>query len=524
MSAHRTGAVAAGIWARVRAAAARCLRAWRRIPRAGRACFVIAFVNVAIWSVVVPPFMVPDETTHFAYAQYLAETAQPPPQAPCPANYTFNCEYSPQEWVALQALEFFPTYGSEFALNRGIFTSVEQTALRKDLAANDRPLGVGGASIATNQPPLYYALEAVPYWLSPSNDLLTRLVFMRLLSALMAAGTVLALFLFLRELLPHTPWAWTVGALMVAFQPTFDFIGAGVNGDNLLYLASALTIYAIARAYRRGLTTAGSVAIGAALAAGMLAKLTFLALVPGAGLALLLLAWRARPSGRGRALRLLGVAVTVAAAPVALYLLLNVTVWDRGSALAGGLSSVTAAAGSGATTITWHEIFDYTWQLYLPHLGFMNHNYFPGIYPLWQIWLDGSIGHFGWLNYVFPPWVYNDFQTLVYVLAALGAIGLWRCRAAIRPLLGLFACYGVMALGLLAIIGYVGARDLATSSNLFPQARYLFPLLAFYALAIVLATKALPRRWAPVLGGLLVVLAMAHGLFAETLTISRYYG
>jgi hypothetical protein len=27
-----------------------------------------------------------------------------------------------------------------------------------------------------------------------------------------------------------------------------------------------------------------------------------------------------------------------------------------------------------------------------------------------------------------------------------------------------------------------------------------------------------------VLGGLLVVLAMAHGLFAETLTISRYYG
>ena len=162
---------------------------------------------------------------------------------------------------------------------------------------------------ATNQPPLYYALEAVPYWISPSNDLLTRLVFMRLLSALMAAGTVLAVFLFLRELLPHTPWAWTVGALMVAFQPMFDFIGAGVNGDNLLYLASALTIYAIARAYRRGLTTARSAAIGAALAVGMLAKLTFLALVPGAGLALLLLAWRARASGHARALRLLGVGI-----------------------------------------------------------------------------------------------------------------------------------------------------------------------------------------------------------------------
>ena len=516
----RLGAVTAGVWARVRAAVAPCLRVWRRIPRAGRACFVIAFVNVAIWSVVVPPFMVPDEISHFGYAQYFAETGKPPPQGPV-------YPYSRQESAALQALEFGAVYGSQ--LNRGIFTSVEQADLRTILAANNYPLGPGGATTATNQPPLYYALEAVPYWLSPSNDLLTRLVFMRLLSALMAAGTVLAVFLFLRELVPHTPWAWTVGALMVAFQPMFDFIGAGVNGDNLLYLASAVTIYVIARAYRRGLTTARSVGIGAALAVGMLAKLTFLALVPGAGLALALLAWRARPSGSTRALRMLAIGVAAAAAPVALYLLLNVTVWDRGSALAGGLSSVTSAAGSGATTVTWHEIFDYTWQLYLPaHLpllgGLMNHFYFPGIYPLWQIWLDGSIGHFGWLNYTFPLWVYHAFQRLVYVLAALGAIGLWRARAAIRPLLGLFACYAVMALGLLVIIGYTGARDLATSQYLFPQARYLFPLLAFYALAIVLATKALPRRWAPVLGGLLVVLAMAHSLFAETLTISRYYG
>jgi 4-amino-4-deoxy-L-arabinose transferase-like glycosyltransferase len=477
---------------------------------------VIAFVNVAIWTVVIPPFMVPDETSHFGYTQYLAETGQPPPQTPTAS------QYSQQENVALTGLWFGAVIGSQ--LNRGIFTAPDETQLRKDLAANNSALGAGGVTTATNQPPLYYALETIPYWLSPSNDLLTRLVFMRLLSALMAAGTVLAVFLFLRELMPRTSWAWTVGALMVAFQPMFDFIGAGVQGDNLLYLASALSFFAIARAWRRGLTTRRSAAIGAALAIGMLTKLTFLALVPGAGLALLLLAWRARPAGRRRALRMLAAGVGVAAAPVALYVLLNLTVWNRGSALAGGLSSVTSAAGSGPAAITWHEILDYTWQLYLPSLSFMNHFYFPGVYPLWQTWLDGSVGHFGWLDYSFPLWVYHDFQQLVYVLAALGAVGLWRVRSAIRPLLGLFACYAVMALGLLAIIGYIGARDLAVTPYPFPQARYLFPLLAFYALAIVLATKALPRRWAPVLGGLLVVLAMAHNLFAETLTISRYYG
>ena len=52
------------------------LVSWRRIPRAGRACFLIALVNAVIWGVVVPPFQVPDEISHFGYAQYLAGTGR----------------------------------------------------------------------------------------------------------------------------------------------------------------------------------------------------------------------------------------------------------------------------------------------------------------------------------------------------------------------------------------------------------------------------------------------------------------
>jgi 4-amino-4-deoxy-L-arabinose transferase-like glycosyltransferase len=502
---------------RIAAGARACLRAWRRIPRAGRACFVIAFVNVAIWSVIIPPFQVPDEISHFAYAQYFAETGAPPPQG-------VGAQYSPQENAALLGLDWGTVIG--IPSERGIMTVPQDRQLRALLRANPDPLGPGGGSPATNQPPLYYALEAIPYWLSPSNDILTRLAFMRLVSALMAAGTVLAVFMFLRELMPGTPWAWTVGALMVAFQPMFDFIGAGVQGDNLLYLASALTCFTIARAWRRGLTVGRSVAIGGALALGMLAKLTFLALLPGAGLALLLLTWRARTAGPRAALRMLAAGVAVAAAPVGLYVLLNVTLWNRGSPLAGALVSVTAGGGgggAGAPTIGWNATLDYTWQLFLPPLGFMNHIYF-GQNPLWPTWFDGAVGRFGWLDYSFPAWVYTDLQDLVYALAALAAIALLRVRGAIRGLLPLFGCFAVMALGLVGIIGYLGIRYTTATGYPFAQARYLFPLLVFYALAIVLATKALPRRWAPVLGGLLVVLAMAHSLFGETLTISRYYG
>jgi hypothetical protein len=515
---------------RIRAGAGACAGAWRRIPRAGRACFLIAFVNVAIWTVIVPPWQVPDETTNFAYAQYLAETGSAPPQYPTDLRLLreylatgLNSQFSPQENAAVNATWFAPVEGN--TLNRGIFTTPDEQLLRAELAAERGALGPGGLSTATNQPPLYYALEAIPYWLSPSNNILTRLELMRLLSALMAACTVLAIFLFLRELMPRTPWTWTVGALMVAFLPQFDFISAGVNGDNLLYLASALTFLVLARAWQRGLTTRRAAAIGAVLAVGMLAKLTFLALVPGAGLAVLALVWRDRGVSARAGLGRLAIAVGFAAVPVGLYLLLNVTAWGRGSPLAGGLSSVTASTGPVASgALGWHATVDYAWELFLPRLPFMNHVYFTGTLPLWSLWLDGSIGHFGWLDYTFPAWVYADLRWVVYVLAGLGVIGLWRLRRGIAPLLGLFAGYALMGIGLLAVIGYLSAQAHFNGSPPFPQARYLFPLLALYALAIVLASRALPRRWAPVLGVLLVALALAHNLFAETLTISRYYG
>ena len=88
-----------------------------------------------------------------------------------------------------------------------MITPAEQTSLQAALAADPSPVGPGGASSITNQPPLYYALAAIPYWLSPSNDILDRLEFMRLFSALLAGLTVLATFLFVRELFPALRWA-----------------------------------------------------------------------------------------------------------------------------------------------------------------------------------------------------------------------------------------------------------------------------------------------------------------------------
>jgi 4-amino-4-deoxy-L-arabinose transferase-like glycosyltransferase len=486
----------------------------RAVPRAGRVCFVIAFANAAIWSVLIPPFHVPDEIAHFAYAQYLAETGKPPPQGPYQP-------YSPQEYAALDGLHTYLVAGRPQV--RAIITKAEDRALRAELATGPSPKGRGGSSASSNQPPLYYSIAAIPYLLSPSHDILTRLELMRLVSALLAAGTVLCVFFFLRELLPGTPWAWTVGALAVAFQPTFGFIAGGVQADNLLFFASAATFLALLRAYRHGLTVRRGVAIGAATAAGALSKLPFVALMPGILLALAILTWRALPTGRREAVRSLAITLAVIAVPLAIYALLNATVWHRGSPTAGGFASVTAP-GSPTAPVTLHQTFDYIWELYLPRLPFMNHDYFP-MYPLWSTWLNGSIGRFGWVDYGFPNWVYDDGRWLFYALAALATVGVIRLRwSRIKTVVPIFAAFFVMAVGLLGAIGWEGIRWSRASGYPFEQARYLFPLLVFYAAFVVLAARGTPRRWAPAVGAALVVLAMAHDLFAATLTISRYYG
>ena len=489
----------------------------RRVPRAGWLCFLIAFLNFAIWTVVVPPFQVPDEISHFAYAQYIAETGKLPPQQPN------TLQYSPQEYTALDALYFFDTIGR--VQLRGIFTKAEDRGLREALAAHPSPVGPGGSTSVTNQPPLYYALEAIPYWLSPSSDILWRLQLMRLLSALMGACTVLLVYLFLRELLPRAPWAWTVGALVVAFQPTFAFIAAGVQGDNLLFLAATATFLVLLRAWRHGLTRRRAVLLGLAVMAGTLGKLTFIAFLPGVALALLLLG--VRELRRGRSVRGLLVPIALACAivvvPVALYAELNVHVYHRGGLAAGGFEATSVGTTPSGQPVTLHDTLDYTWEDFLPRLPFMHHNYFAN-YPLWNVWLDGSIGHFGWLDYVFPPWVYTWAKYIFWLLGALAVVGVVRLRRVLRPSLPMLGCFAVMAVGLLGAIGYTGIRYRLVNGLPFEQARYLFPLLCFYGLFVVLAAHAPPRRWAPLLGALLVVLAMAHGLFAETLTISRYYG
>lgn len=487
------------------------LRKLSALPVAARWCVVLAVANAGVWSVVTPPFHVPDENAHFAYVQYLAETGDAPgrPEAPV---------YSSQEAELLDALVFNGVVGRP--RDRTIVPEGQQRLLDAAGGASVARANGGGLLSNSNQPPLYYGMQAGVYLASPSQDLLDRMAVMRLLSALLAGLTTLFVFLFLRETFSQ-PWAWTVGALVAGLQPLFAFLSGGVTPDALFFCASAGLVWALARAFNRGLSPVGGAMIGGTLAVGILAKLSFAALVPGAVVGLTLLVVKGR--GHRSALYGAGLALAGLLLFLAAYVAMNTLVWDRDAFGGGGQAAVVnTAGGQGADPISWREQLAYVWQLYLPRLPFMSEQ-FEQFQP-WETWFKGWTGKYGWLDTSFPPWVYNAALGLVAPMAALLAVGVVRGRGKLVRRWRELLTYTTLTAGLMLAIGLSGIRFRSDSGIPFEQARYLLPLLPFYAAAVVIACRGAGERFSrPVAAGV-VVLVLGHGLFSQMLVVARFYG
>jgi 4-amino-4-deoxy-L-arabinose transferase-like glycosyltransferase len=478
-----------------------------RIPTAAWVCAAIALLNAVAWSLIVPPFQGKDEVDHFAYVEQLAESAT------LPENGNENGTYSPEESLVLQGLHFPQVAHSP--QTPAISSTVEQRALTEDVNAGASLQGSGEAGIATSEPPLYYALQTVPYFLARGN-ILNQLQLMRLVGALFGAITALLAFLFIREALPGTPWAATVGALCVALQPLLAFISGSLNPDSMLYTVAAAVFLCLARAFRRGLSRRLAIVLGILIAVGFMTKLNFIGFALGVFVGLLVLAVRGARS-KGREVLLSGViAAAIGISPALLYGLRNAL---TGRPVFGILSGVTSLLAAGSL---FHEI-SYIWQLYLPRLPGMT-SYFNGLFTSKDIWFDRSVGLYGFFDTVFPVWVDNVALVPAGILALLLGRELVLRRGALRARVLEFGVYALITLGVLAMLGLSSyLSDAVHHGAAFGEPRYLLPMLPLLGAAIALAVRGAGRRWAPVVGAAVVVLVLGLDIFSQLQVIARYY-
>jgi hypothetical protein len=493
---------------------ARAPRRWfRRVPRAAWICAAIALLNASAWSLIVPPFQGKDEADHFGYVVDLVENHV------LPENGNPNGNYSPQQTLVLEALHYPEVVHSP--QHQTISSVAEQRALTRAVHAGESTLGSGEAGIATSEPPLYYAIEGIPYSIAKGN-ILAQLQLMRLLGALFAAITTLCTFLFLREVLPRAPWAATVGALCVALQPLFAFMSGSVNPDSMLIAVAAAVFLCLARAFRRGLTWRRATVLGVLIAAGFLTKLNFIGFAFGVYVGLALLALREVRAKGGRALLAPLVAATIGMLPVALYVLRNVLEGHPTLGIISGSSGLGESSAPGEAKSLLNAV-SYIWELYLPRIPGMR-QYFVGMHPYKDIWFDRSVGLYGWMDTMFPPWVTNVALVPAAAIALLFAAGAFAVRTALRRRLPELAVYATIVLGVLAMVGASSYLSAIHKEIAFGEPRYLLPLLPLIGAALALAVRVPGRRWSPVVGAALVVLFFGHDVFSQLQVIARYYG
>ncbi len=478
-----------------------------QLPRTAWLCAAVACLNAICWAFITPPFQVVDEPSHFAYVQNFAETGGLPKGEPG--------AFSDAEELALRDLRQNQIQFDSTA--RTISTQPEQQQLNNDLAANANRQGSGYAGVASTEPPLYYALEAVPYTFAAGGTILGQLQLMRLVSALLAGLTAMFVFLFIREAFPAEPWAWTVGGLATALLPLLAYISGAINPDALLFPISAAIFYMLARGFRRGITQGLAVGLGIAVGAGFLTKLNFLGIAPGIGLGVLILCARAARVSRGLALRCFALTAAIGLLPVVVYMAANILSNHPALGLVSGEASISGSYG------TFTGRIGYIWQLFFPRLPGMA-NDFPSISTTRQYWYNGLVGLYGWLDTQFPSWFYSLALVPAGLVAVLSARAIAVGRAAVRSRWSELLAYLAMAAGMLALIGADGYVTFPRETATYSEARYLLPMLALYGAVLALAARGVGRRWGPVVGTLIVFVALTHDILSQLLEISRYYG
>ena len=457
---------------------------------------LMAFGSAATWSGVTPMFQASDELAHAAYVQVFAELGHPP-------RDRSNTGEVPDEMACWATVARFQTIR---------FFQSERPPWRRPgedpCAGEDRRKDA--AQYQAAQPPAYYAMAMAGY---EAGDLLNRplpdrLLLARLVSALLAALTVVFAFVAVREALPRSPWPARAGAVAAGLQPVIMFNHAMINSDALVFTAAAGLAAILARTWRRGLTLRRAVAIGALLGVGALAKITFLLVVPIA-VAVQLLVWlRRRELPLLKRAGLLGASWVVALAGPVIYLLVSASVFEP---------SVQEEASLEATAPADKlRLVSYVWQALLPPLPFME-DALPGARPPGiHAMIEGPATRLGWWD---DYGIASPFSTLI-VLAAVVLVAFAVFTAARRRAWRLPLAVAVVVSAAYSALLIAALYD---PFAFYVQGRYMGVLTPTWALAAGAAVAALRPRRQALATALLAVAMLGWTALALEATLSRWY-
>lgn len=483
----------------------------RRVPRPLAALLAVATIQVAAWALVLPPFQGPDEDAHFGYVQLLAETGDLPDASGGNGKAVSTEQALAMGWLQLRTLRGITTA-------RPAWSQADERHWREleaSLPAEASADGRGPNAVAQN-PPLYYALETIPYHLAPGGSFFNRFYVTRLSNAVFYLAIVGLMWLIASELF-RPVWARTLATALVALQPKLAMLGGVVNPDILLALAWTAFIYAGLRIVRHGPTLRRLAGAGAAAAVALLTHGRGLPILAPLVVLLVIAYVRWRPPRRQA---MYGVAVSLGLVAIGLVAVvaLNSAGPGGGGAYGGEVSRLGGHGFSG------REFLSYVWQFYLPRLGSLQPTIGPQDFGFREVYVESFFGNFAWLEIGYPSRAIDLLQiAILLLLLGLYTVAITRLDA-VRRAWPVIAFLLLTALASIAALHLSSYRDLLVNPTdpLF-TGRYLLPLISIFALGVTAFVVALPRRLAALATGALVATGIVLQLSALGMTFVRFY-
>lgn len=147
----------------------------------------VAIIGVA-WAFFVPPWQSPDETTHFAYVETLAERFALPGDAKRPP-------YSTDQLLAISRSNADQVAAVPATKPEWSKAAYESWRKASDKLGEPSRKNGGGPISSSSNPPAYYLYAAIPYRIAHGGNIFDRLYLMRLWSVLLLLVTTTATWL-----------------------------------------------------------------------------------------------------------------------------------------------------------------------------------------------------------------------------------------------------------------------------------------------------------------------------------------
>jgi 4-amino-4-deoxy-L-arabinose transferase-like glycosyltransferase len=458
------------------------------------------------WALLTPAWQAPDENSHFAYLQSLGE------RFALPGDPDRNI-YSTEQGTAILALNADQVAGVLLTKPNWSERAYERWKRLDERMPDRLREDGGGPNPATSNPPLYYLYASGAYRVAAGGDIFDRILTVRIASLVWPLVVVIAVWLLAGELFARDRLLQLAAAGFAGLLPMVSFISASINPDGMLYATWAVFLWLGVRALRHGLDAPTAAALALVTGAALVVKATSYALLPALGLVLAVGLWRLRHGARLRLAVLLGW--------TALGLAVTVGVWTVIARSLNRAASGQLVGTGGGSTFDVREAASYLWQFYLPKLPFQTD--FPSStdWPVYDIFVKGATGAFGWLEVMFPAPVFVAAAALAVVTAAAAAVALWRTRRTIDVPIALFF---LLAAGtLLAGLHWTEYHFILSGNVNFMQGRYLFPLLGIGGVALAKALTLVPPARRATAVATVLGLLVALQLYGLGLVLQRYY-